>query len=83
MTTLPNEEAIELPKPENSHLEVIRQDQSLFEIPDHIDKILDRKFDRHIVPWLFGIWCVGSPAKIDHRQELTSLGSLQAIRVYR
>ncbi|QKX59302.1 uncharacterized protein TRUGW13939_06434 [Talaromyces rugulosus] len=53
---MPNEEAIELPKPENSHLEVIRQDQSLFEIPDHIDKILDRKFDRHIVPWLFGIW---------------------------
>lgn len=83
MKTMQNEEESELPKPEKSHVELLRQSQSLLEIPDQINKIVDRKFDRHIVPWLFGIWCVGSPAKINNLQELTSFGSLQAIRVYR
>ena len=22
----------------------------------HLDKKIDHKFDRHVVPWLFGIW---------------------------
>lgn len=83
MKSTQNEGECELQKPEKSHVEILRQDQSSAEIPGQIDKIVDRKFDRHIIPWLFGIWCVGSPAKINHLQELTSFGSFQAIRIHR
>ena len=27
-----------------------------FEIDPVLDKRVTRKFDRHIIPWLFGIW---------------------------
>ena len=41
------------------HLEAIKQDET-FDIPLDIDPALDRritkKFDTHIVPWLFGLW---------------------------
>ena len=30
-----------------------------------MDKRLTRKFDMHIIPWLFGIWSVPSPTKSD------------------
>lgn len=78
-----NDEEIELSKPEKNHVEILRPDQLSFEIPDRINKIVDRKFDRHIVPWLFGIWCVDSPAKTKDRQQLTTFASEQAVRLYR
>ncbi|TPX09562.1 uncharacterized protein E0L32_009305 [Thyridium curvatum] len=31
-------------------------DQEAIELDPHLDKKLDRKFDLHIIPWLFGIW---------------------------
>jgi hypothetical protein len=51
------------PKPDGHHVEsathgngkkelVGVQDESY----SHLDKKIDHKFDRHIVPWLFGIW---------------------------
>lgn len=68
-----DETTIELQKPEESHVEVLRKEQLPVEIPEKLDKHLDRKFDRHIIPWLFGIWCVQPLAKTTQRPELTFL----------
>lgn len=43
-------------KPEDSHVEDLRRQQTNIYIDPQLDKRLDRKFDSHIVPWLFGIW---------------------------
>lgn len=43
-------------KPEESHVESIRHSQVHYEIDPTLSKCLDRKFDVHIIPWLFGIW---------------------------
>ncbi|KAK1499471.1 hypothetical protein CCUS01_00195 [Colletotrichum cuscutae] len=43
-------------KPEESHVENIRHSQVHDEIDLILSKRLDRKFDVHIIPWLFGIW---------------------------
>lgn len=56
MTSGQEDVQIELQKPRESHVEELRREQSSFEIPHEIDKMVDRKFDRHIIPWLFGIW---------------------------
>ncbi|GAM35423.1 hypothetical protein TCE0_017r03743 [Talaromyces pinophilus] len=56
MTSGQEDVQIELQKPRESHVEELRREQSSFEIPHEIDKTVDRKFDRHIIPWLFGIW---------------------------
>jgi hypothetical protein len=58
MTSGQEDVQIELQKPRESHVEELRREQSSFEIPHEIDKTVDRKFDRHIIPWLFGIWYV-------------------------
>ena len=47
---------IETGKPAQSHVEAIRQQQGRTAIDPEINKRLDRKFDLHIIPWLFGIW---------------------------
>lgn len=58
MTSGQEDVQIELQKPKESHVEELRRKQSSFEIPHEIDKMVDRKFDRNIIPWLFGIWYV-------------------------
>lgn len=47
---------IESQKAEIAHLETISRAQTQEGIPEELDKIVTRKFDRHIIPWLFGIW---------------------------
>ncbi|KAK1625166.1 major facilitator superfamily domain-containing protein [Colletotrichum phormii] len=49
-------DAFEDSNPEDSHVENIRQSQVHYEIDPALSKRLDRKFDIHIIPWLFGIW---------------------------
>lgn len=39
-----------------SHVEAIRRQQGHTELDPLLDKRLDRKFDLHIIPWIFGIW---------------------------
>ncbi|RJE18534.1 Major Facilitator Superfamily [Aspergillus sclerotialis] len=39
-----------------SDVEVIRRQQGHTPLDPHLDKRLDRKFDLHIIPWIFGIW---------------------------
>lgn len=34
----------------------LQQAETQVDLDSHLDEILDRKFDIHIVPWLFGIW---------------------------
>lgn len=44
-------------KPDISHVEKLREQQVMLpEIDAEIDRRITRKFDLHIVPWLFGIW---------------------------
>lgn len=43
-------------KPVISHVEKLREQQVTPEIDAEIDRRVTRKFDFHIVPWLFGIW---------------------------
>lgn len=43
-------------KPDISHVEKLREEQAMSEIDPDIDRRVTRKFDLHIVPWLFGIW---------------------------
>ena len=42
-------------KPSESHIERLRG-QTAFDVDSAASHKLDRKFDLHIVPWLFGIW---------------------------
>lgn len=44
-------------KPDISHVEKLREHQVMTpEIDVGIERRVTRKFDLHIVPWLFGIW---------------------------
>lgn len=43
-------------KPDISHVEKLREQQVMPEIDAEIERRVTRKFDLHIVPWLFGIW---------------------------
>lgn len=42
--------------PAISHVEKLREQQVMPEIDAEIERRVTRKFDLHIVPWLFGIW---------------------------
>lgn len=35
---------------------VKREDSALLDIEPALDQAITRRFDRHIVPWLFGLW---------------------------
>lgn len=39
-----------------SHIEALRSDESHFHVDPDIERQITRKFDLHIIPWLFGIW---------------------------
>lgn len=41
-----------------ANLEVIQEINMHQDVDSHLDKKIDRKFDLHIVPWIFGIWSV-------------------------
>jgi hypothetical protein len=43
-------------KPDISHVEKLREQQAMPEFDPEIDRRVTRKFDLHIMPWLFGIW---------------------------
>ncbi|KAJ5153558.1 uncharacterized protein N7482_010036 [Penicillium canariense] len=43
-------------KPDISHVEKLREQQVMPEFDPEIDRRVTRKFDLHIMPWLFGIW---------------------------
>jgi len=47
---------MELPKPDESHVETLRREQTHSPIDPQMDRRLNRKFDIHLIPWLFGIW---------------------------
>ncbi|KAL9111123.1 MAG: hypothetical protein Q9227_004386 [Pyrenula ochraceoflavens] len=44
------------PKVEKSHVEKLRNAESQQAIDPVVDRRVTRKFDLHILPWLFGIW---------------------------
>ena len=39
-----------------NHVEALRRGQERAGIDPQTEKKLNRKFDLHIMPWLFGIW---------------------------
>ncbi|KAL9617523.1 MAG: hypothetical protein Q9160_007681 [Pyrenula sp. 1 TL-2023] len=43
-------------KAEESHIEKLRTEERNYEIDPIVDRRITRKFDLHIIPWLFGIW---------------------------
>jgi hypothetical protein len=43
-------------KPDISHVEKLREQQAMPEVDPEIEGRITRKFDLHIMPWLFGIW---------------------------
>lgn len=47
---------LEEAKPDINHVEKLREQQAMPEIDSEIDRRVTRKFDLHIMPWLFGIW---------------------------
>lgn len=47
---------LEETKPDISHVEKLREQQVMPDIDPESDRRITRKFDLHIVPWLFGIW---------------------------
>jgi hypothetical protein len=47
---------VETGKAGETHIEMLRRQQTQIEIDPKIDKIVTRKFDLRIIPWLFGIW---------------------------
>jgi hypothetical protein len=46
----------ELQMEKAKHVETIYPAQTQQDISEELDRIVTRKFDKHIVPWLFGIW---------------------------
>lgn len=46
----------EIQKQLGDHVEELRKEQTRFEIDPSIDRKLNRKFDLHVIPFLFGIW---------------------------
>lgn len=43
-------------KPDSSHLAELNTAETQVHIDPEVEKIIVRKFDKHIVPWLFGLW---------------------------
>lgn len=43
-------------KSDISHVEKLREQQLMPDFDPEIDRQVTRKFDLHIMPWLFGIW---------------------------
>lgn len=43
-------------KPEETHVEELRREQSHVDTDPAIHRRLNRKFDIHVIPFLFGIW---------------------------
>ena len=41
---------------EKSHIESLRGAEAQYQIDPVVDRRVTRKFDLHILPWLFGIW---------------------------
>jgi hypothetical protein len=66
MAESPKEFRLETQKPEESHVEMLRREQTHVDIPVDVAKIATRKFDRHIIPWLFGIWCELRPKSLQY-----------------
>lgn len=46
----------DIQKPLESHIETLRKEQTQSAIDPAIHKRLNRKFDLHVIPFLFGIW---------------------------
>lgn len=46
----------ELHKSSECHIKHLRREQTHLDIDPIIDKRLNRKFDLHVIPFLFGIW---------------------------
>lgn len=49
-------ESGDLPKAAEAHVEDSQTIESAQDVDTSLDKRIDRKFDYHIVPWIFGIW---------------------------
>lgn len=43
-------------KADAKHFEAVEGEDAYGNADQRLDKRIDRKFDLHIVPWLFGIW---------------------------
>lgn len=43
-------------KPHKEHVEHLRAEQAHLDLDPLISKRLNRKFDLHVMPFLFGIW---------------------------
>ncbi|KAJ0123990.1 major facilitator superfamily transporter [Diaporthe amygdali] len=43
-------------KPQDTHVENLRREQTHIDIDQAIHRKLNRKFDLHVIPFLFGIW---------------------------
>lgn len=46
----------EVQKPLESHVEHLRREQTRLDLDPAINRRLNRKFDLHVIPFLFGIW---------------------------
>ena len=61
-----------------SHVEKTAHVEAQFEIDPVIDKRVTRKFDAHILPWLFAIWSVQGIAAVEKRRRIDFLSRLFA-----
>lgn len=43
-------------KPDGTHIEELRREQTHVDIDPAVHRKLNRKFDLHVIPFLFGIW---------------------------
>ncbi|KAM0819188.1 putative Major facilitator superfamily domain-containing protein [Seiridium cardinale] len=50
------DKGVDFSKAEAGHFEDTQGIESFQDLDTHLDAKIDRKFDLHIVPWLFGIW---------------------------
>lgn len=46
----------EAQKPLESHVEHLRREQTRLDLDPTINRRINRKFDLHVIPFLFGIW---------------------------
>jgi hypothetical protein len=54
-----------------SHVEKVDRGEGRFDIGPAIDRRVARKFDNHIIPWLFAIWYVNGMRLLKAEQRLT------------
>lgn len=43
-------------KPQEAHVEELRREQTHVDVDPAVHRKLNRKFDLHVIPFLFGIW---------------------------